>query len=204
MMRRIIVLLATVAVVLGGGATGVLAQPSLNEQDKTFLAQAHRSNLAEIESGRLAEKKSSDQTVKTIAKKLVADHLKLDAAVKKAAQQAGVTLPEQPAPKQRATLDRLSKLSGTAFDKAWIGAQIAGHRQTIAVINTELQDGSSAAIKKVASEAKPVVQGHLQMLQQARGNGGGGGSDGGGGGGNGGGGGGSPMPHGTPTVSPTR
>lgn len=199
MMRRIIVLLATVAVVLGGGATGVLAQPSLNEQDKTFLAQAHRSNLAEIESAGLAEKKSNDQTVQTIARRLVADHLKLDAVVKKAAQQAGVTLPEQPAPKQRATLDKLSKLNGAAFNKAWIRAQIAGHRQTIAVINTELQDGSSVAIKKIATEAKPIVQGHLDMLQQASGNGGDGGNGGGGGGG-----GGSPMPHSTPTVSPTR
>ncbi|MEV4091656.1 DUF4142 domain-containing protein [Streptosporangium saharense] len=198
MMRRIIVLLATVAVVLGGGATGVLAQPSLNEQDKTFLAQAHRSNLAEIESAGLAQKKSSDQAVKTIARRLAADHLKLDAVVKRAAQQAGVTLPEQPAPKQRATLDKLSKLNGAAFNKAWIRAQIAGHRQTIAVINTELQDGSSVAIKKIATEAKPIVQGHLDMLQQASGNGGGGNGGGGGGGG------GSPAPHSTPTVSPTR
>ncbi|MER7209748.1 DUF4142 domain-containing protein [Streptosporangium sp. NPDC000239] len=196
MMRRIIVLLATVAVVLGGGATRVLAQPSLNEQDKTFLAQAHRSNLTEIEAGRLAEKKSSNQAVQNIAKKIVADHLKLDAAVKREAQRAGVTLPEQPAPKQRATLDKLSNLNGAAFNNAWIRAQIAGHRQTLTVINTELRDGSSAAVKKVASEAKPVVQAHLEMLQQARGNGGGGGGNGGGGGG-----GGSPAPRSTPTGS---
>ncbi|MFD0887449.1 DUF4142 domain-containing protein [Streptosporangium algeriense] len=194
-------LLATVAVVLGGGATGVLAQPGLNEQDRTFLAQAHRSNLTEIESGRLAEKKSSDQTVRDIAKKLIADHLKLDAAVQREAKQAGVTLPEQPAPKQRATLEKLSKLNGAAFDNAWIGAQFAGHRQTLAAIDTELQDGSSAAVKKVASEAKPVVQAHLEMLKKARGKGGGGGDNGGGGGGNGGGGGGDLAPRNTPTVS---
>ncbi len=169
MIRRIIVLLAVASVVLGGTATGVLAQPSLNQQDKKFLAQAHRSNLAEILSSKLAEKKSTDTAVRDMARKLVADHTKLDAAVRQTAQKAGVELPQTPGPKQRATLDALSNLSGAAFTRAWITAQIAGHRQTLSNINNELQDGSSAEVKKLASDAKPVVQGHLEALQKMRG-----------------------------------
>ncbi|GAA3071086.1 DUF4142 domain-containing protein [Streptosporangium carneum] len=191
MIRRIMVLLTVVFVVVGGTTTGALAQPELNEQDKKFLVQAHRSNLAEILSAKLAERKSSNDTLKDIAQKLITDHTKLDDAVKQAAQKAGVELPQQPGPKQRAALEALARLDGAAFDTGWVRAQIAGHRQTLSNINNELQDGSSAEVKKLASEAKPIVQGHLEMLEKARG---------GGGGGNGGGGGGEePSPQSTPT-----
>ncbi|MEV8632083.1 DUF4142 domain-containing protein [Streptosporangium sp. NPDC051023] len=179
MIRRIIVLLAVAFVVLGGTVTGVLAQPNLNQQDKKFLAQAHRSNLTEILASRLAEKKTSDESIRIIARKLVNDHLKIDAAVKKVAQQAGVELPQQPGPRQRAALNKLEKLNGAAFNSVWLKAQIAGHRQTLSNINSELQDGSSAAVKKLASEAKPIVQGHLELLLKAHGGGGGGGGGGG-------------------------
>lgn len=168
MIRRIIVLLAVAVVVLGGSVSGVLAQPALNQQDKQFLAQAHRSNLAEIQAAKLAEQKTNNQSIRAIARRLVVDHTKLDASVQRVARTAGVPLPDRPGPKQADTLSRLSKLSGAAFETAWLRAQIAGHRQSLVNIGKELQGGSSAEVKNLATTAKPIVQGHLEMLQQAR------------------------------------
>ena len=68
-------------------------------------------------------------------------------------------------------LDKVSGLNGAAFDRAWITTEIMGHRETLAAVNTELQDGSSAQVKQVATDAKPVVQEHLKLLEQARGTG---------------------------------
>ncbi|GHE43754.1 hypothetical protein GCM10017673_52360 [Streptosporangium violaceochromogenes] len=191
MVRRFVVLLAVAVTLLGGTAGGVLAQPSLNEQDKKFLVQAHRSNLAEIASARLAEERSGDQTIRDIAQRLVTDHTKLDAKVRQVAERAGVPLPRKPSEKQTEVFDRLSALKGKEFDRAWLAAQMAGHRRTLANIDEELQAGSSSEVKDLASSAKPIVSGHLEALRKAAAAGGGGG--GGGGGDE------SPSPHGTPT-----
>ncbi|MEV7008592.1 DUF4142 domain-containing protein [Streptosporangium sp. NPDC051022] len=171
MIRRIMVLLAVVFVVVGGVAGGALAKPKLNEHDKAFLAQAHRSNLAEIQAAQLAEKKSSDQSIQAIARKLVADHTQLDSQIKQTAEKVGVKLPEKPGSKQTSGLEKLSKLNGAAFNSAWVRTQIAGHRQFLANINKELREGSSPEVKKLASDAKPVIQGHLDLLQQIHGGG---------------------------------
>jgi putative membrane protein len=164
-----LVLLSFAVLVLGGTVNGLAAaQPALNEQDRTFLIQAHRANLTEIEAGKTAQNKASDQTVRDLGERLIADHTKLDADVRKVAETAGVQLPSRPSPKQRAVLERVSGLSGAAFDREWVASQIAGHRQTLANGAKELRDGSSAEVKQLATDAKPIVQEHLDMLENAR------------------------------------
>jgi putative membrane protein len=172
MVQRLLALLALAVLVLGGtvsGAAAVAAQPAPNDQDRQFLVQAHRANLAEIEAGKTAQNKASDQTVRDLGDKFVTDHMKLDESVQKVAKALDVKLPDRPGPKQRAMLDTVSGLNGAAFDRAWITTEIMGHRETLAAVNTELQDGSSAQVKQVATDAKPVVQEHLKLLEQARG-----------------------------------
>jgi putative membrane protein len=172
MVQRMLVLLALAILMLGGAATGVAAaaaQPTPNDQDSRFLVQAHRANLFEIQSGKTAQNKASDQTVRNLGQEFVNDHTKLDASVRKVATALNVTLPNRPGPKQRAMLEKVSGLNGTAFDRAWTSAQIMGHRETLAAVNTELQGGSSTEVKQVATDAKPVVQEHLNKLENARG-----------------------------------
>ncbi|MQA97049.1 MAG: hypothetical protein GEV11_21285 [Streptosporangiales bacterium] len=43
------------------------------------------------------------------------------------------------------------------------------HRQTLANGATELQHGSSVDVRKLATNAKPIVQEHLTMLLRANG-----------------------------------
>ncbi|MDP9842377.1 DUF4142 domain-containing protein [Streptosporangium lutulentum] len=165
-----LVLMALAVLVLGGAISGVAAaQSAPSDQDSHFLVQAHRANLAEIEAGKTALDKASDQTVRDLANRFVADHTRLDANVRKAAEDLNVTLPDRPGPKQRAVLDKVSALSGAAFDRAWIAAEIKGHRETLDAVNTELRDGSSTEVKQLATDAKPVVQEHLNLLEKARG-----------------------------------
>ncbi|SNS42945.1 Predicted outer membrane protein [Streptosporangium subroseum] len=172
MVQRMLALLALAVLVLGGtvsGAAAVAAQPAPNDQDRHFLVQVHRINLTEIEAGKTAQNKASDQTVRDLGDKFVTDHMKLDESVQKVAKALDVKLPDRPGPKQRAVLDKVSGLNGAAFDRTWITTEIIGHREALAAVNTELQDGSSAQVKQVTTDAKPVVQEHLKLLEQARG-----------------------------------
>lgn len=146
---------------------GALAQPEPNQRDRTFLHQAHQANLAEIQAGQAAQEKAAGETVRKLGAKLIRDHTKMDRDVRRVAEQAEVDLPARPTPEQRRQLKQVAAHSGADFDRAWLASQIAGHRQTLANGATELQDGSSPAVKKLATDAKPIVQTHLDLLVDA-------------------------------------
>ncbi|GAA2901190.1 hypothetical protein GCM10010517_66960 [Streptosporangium fragile] len=174
MARKMITLLAVI-VMLGGTAGAVTPPPALNRQDKVFLARAHQGNLAEIEAGRAAQEKTvgqevreSGEIVRELGMKLVVDHVKLDADLRRVAGQLGVELPDGPSGEQRRQLDEVLAKSGVEFDQAWLAAQIAAHRQTLAEGRRELQKGSSPEVKQLAADAAPVVREHLDLLLKAQ------------------------------------
>ncbi|PZG09062.1 DUF4142 domain-containing protein [Nonomuraea aridisoli] len=166
MTRRITMAAAVAAVAFSPVAAGAVTSPELNDQDRTFLVQAHQANLAEIQAGKAAGEAVTDE-VRELGAMLVRDHTTLDRAVEREADQAGVDLPDAPNPQQRAALAQVKAKSGEDFDQAWVASQITGHRQTLAAIDEQLRDGASAEVKKVASDARPVVQMHLDTLLRA-------------------------------------
>ncbi|GIG37945.1 DUF4142 domain-containing protein [Cellulomonas pakistanensis] len=162
LLRRATLALVATTAALGLAAGSAAAQP--NEQDRTWLVAAHQSNLAEIAAGQAALQKATTEDVRMHGQMLIDDHTALDAALTPVAQQLGVELPAEPTPEQQATLAEVSAQSGEAFDRAWVEAQIAGHRATLAAGEQELAQGSEQTVKDLAAAAAPVVQKHLDGL----------------------------------------
>jgi putative membrane protein len=152
---------------LGLSAGGALAAPS--SQDRTWMVAAHQSNLTEIQAGKAALDKATSDVVRQHGQLFIRDHTRLDADLTAAASKLGVDLPSQPNAKQRATLASVGAKSGAAFDSAWLTSQLAGHREAKAAGAKELASGSDAQVKALAKAAAPVVQMHLDMLEQATG-----------------------------------
>ncbi|MFP5346319.1 MAG: DUF4142 domain-containing protein [Actinomycetes bacterium] len=165
LVRSVLAVLATAAcaVVL----TGAPATAAPSQQDQAWMVSAHQGNLTEIAAGQAAQQKAASDTVRRLGQMLVDDHQKLDQQLTAAAQQLGVSLPGSPSSEQQAELARVSAMSGKAFDTAWIASQIKGHRQTIALGERELANGSDATVKALAQAAAPVVKHHLDELLAA-------------------------------------
>ncbi|NUW31816.1 DUF4142 domain-containing protein [Nonomuraea sp. SMC257] len=149
------------------GGPPVSGQAEVSKQDRKFLRLAHQGNLAEIAAGRVARVKGADDAVRSIGAVLVTDHTRLDEAVKEVADRLDVTLPDRAARKDRMMLRHISRMHGRAFDRAWLTAMIAGHRQALRLGEQELRDGSSPAVKELAQAAAPVIRKHLDELLQA-------------------------------------
>jgi putative membrane protein len=168
--RRLTVLAGAAALAcawVGLTAAGAAAAPS--GQDRAWLAAAHQSNLTEIEAGKAALAKSSNAVVREHGQLFIRDHTRLDADLRKVAEELNVDLPSQPSPAQRATLAEVSAQSGAAFDAAWVRSQLAAHRAAKASGQEELAEGSDAQVKGLAEAAAPVIQMHLDMLVEATG-----------------------------------
>ncbi|MGN9842032.1 DUF4142 domain-containing protein [Nonomuraea sp. H19] len=134
-------------------------------QDRAYLRQAHRGNLAEIAAGRAALRESRDRGVREIAWRLIRDHRRLDARLRDVADRLDVRLPSAPSWDQRDALRDVVARSGHRFDRAWLRLQADSHYRSLRLGQVELRRGHSGWVKDLARDSAPVVRHHLHMIR---------------------------------------
>jgi putative membrane protein len=136
-----------------------------NAQDVLFVNDAARSNLAEITEGNLALQRSPELAVSEFGRWMVTDHTAQSAMLANAAAQAGVPVPTALDPSHQAEVAKLSQLSGTTFDRAYLAEQVTDHQTTLALLQQEVANGQDPGLVNVAQKAIPMVQAHLEEAQ---------------------------------------
>jgi putative membrane protein len=133
--------------------------------DNTFVMKAAQGGMAEVELGKLAESHAASDKVKEFGRRMVTDHSKANDELKSIASSKGVTLPGSIAAKDQATMDRLSKLNGAAFDKAYMADMVKDHRTDVAEFRKEANGGQDADVKAFAQKTLPTLEEHLKMAE---------------------------------------
>jgi putative membrane protein len=133
--------------------------------DEHFVMEAAKGGMAEVELGKLAADKASSAEVKKFGQQMADDHGKANDELKTLAQNKNITLPASPDAKHKATVDRLSKLSGEAFDRAYMQEMVKDHRKDVSEFRTESKSGRDADVKAWASKTLPTLEEHLKLAQ---------------------------------------
>lgn len=153
----------------GVAALGVMSfgadTAMMSGADKKFVMEAADGGMAEVELGKLATSKASDQKVKDFGQKMVDDHTKANNDLKAVAQSKSITLPTSVSAKNKALMDKLSGMSGAAFDQAYVAAMVKDHKKDVADFQKEANGGKDADVKGFASKTLPTLQEHLKMIQ---------------------------------------
>jgi putative membrane protein len=142
------------------------AAKSSKKMDETFAMKAAQGGLAEVQLGQLAAQKASNPDVKAFGQKMVDDHQKANDQLKQAAAKENIALPTEPAAKDKAEAARLEKLSGDAFDKAYMSHMVTDHKKDVAEFQREAKSGQDDQIKNFAQQTLPTLQDHLKMAQE--------------------------------------
>jgi len=121
--------------------------------------------MTEIELGKLATQKASSDAVKQFGQKLIDDHTKANDQLKEIAGKANITIPDSLDSKHQSRIDKLAKLSGPEFDKAFVKDAIKDHEHDISEFKSEAQNGSDPNIKQFASSTLPALEEHLTMAR---------------------------------------
>ena len=156
------------AVVLAMAATPALAQKATGTKmmsDEHFVTDVLNVGMAEVELGKMAADKASKDEVKKFGQRMADDHSKANDELKSLAQTKNVTLPSDVDAKDKATHDRFAKLSGAAFDRAYIQHMVAGHRKAVAAFKKESTSGKDPEVKAWATKTLPTIEDHLKMAQ---------------------------------------
>ncbi len=134
--------------------------------DAAFVKKAAEGGLAEVEMGKLAADKASDDDVKKFGQRMVDDHSKANDQLKQVASQKGITIPTEINAKDSAEKDRLSKLSGQDFDRAYMRSMVMDHTKDVAEFKKEAKSGSDSDVKNFASQTLPTLQDHLKSARE--------------------------------------
>lgn len=156
---------AAVVVPLGASAQtmNTPVASSLNKTDLQIVANMARSNMAEVEAGKLALANGQSAEVKAYAQQMIDDHTKALNDVTVLAQTKGVTLPTELDAKHKAMAAKLSKLKGEKFDREYMKqAGVADHKQVHAMLKKDEARAKDPEVKALAAKMLPTVAQHLE------------------------------------------
>jgi putative membrane protein len=145
--------------------TILLASPCLAQDraSQKFLKEAIEGNFAEVQMGQLAQKQGNSDGVRSFGQMLEKDHSDANKKAVDVANSVGMTPPTEPSKKQKADYDKMSKMSGAQFDKAFAAHMVADHKKDIKEYEraSKLKDAAGP----YAAETVPVLRKHLDAAQ---------------------------------------
>ncbi|RPJ85191.1 MAG: DUF4142 domain-containing protein [Acidobacteria bacterium] len=140
------------------GTTGMTAP--------AFAEEAASGGTMEVKLGQLAASKASDPEVKSFAQRMVTDHGKANAELKKVAGQKSYSVSEEMNAKHKQMSDRLSKLSGIEFDREYMQMMVKDHEEDVEKFKEASQSLDDPALKQWASKTLPTLQQHLEQARK--------------------------------------
>ena len=152
-------LIAGFAIAITGAVVGAQGP------DQPFVTRLAGVGMAEVELGTLAKDKASSREVKAFAQRMIDEHTKAGNELKAVAERKHFTWPAALPADAVALKDKLAKLSGAAFDRAYIDAMVEGHGKVLTEVRAEAQSGSDPDVKAWAMKASSTVQAHLTHAQ---------------------------------------
>jgi putative membrane protein len=141
---------------------------SSGSEDIEFILDAAKGGMAEVELGKLAADRAQNDEVKKFAQRMVDDHSKANDQLKQIAESKGIKLPSEVEGKDKALMQRLEKLQGAAFDRAYMNAMVNDHVKDVNEFKKEANAGRDTQMKSFASSTLPTLEEHLQHAKQAR------------------------------------
>ena len=121
--------------------------------------------MAEVAHGQLAAQKGASADVKQFGQRMVDDHSKANDELKGWASSNSVTLPTEIGKQHQAMQDRLSKLEGEAFDRAYMSHMVPAHAKAVAATQRQAKSGMNADLKAWAAKTLPTLQEHHKLAR---------------------------------------
>jgi putative membrane protein len=140
------------------------AAMTISTADQGFILAAAQGGMTEVELGQLAATNGIRDDVKEFGQMMVKDHTAINDDLKALAAQKGVTLPDSLDAKHQAMVDKLTALTGSEFDNAYITAMIKGHKKDAKAFKAESATTQDADIKSFLDKSIPIVEAHLQHV----------------------------------------
>jgi len=153
---------------LGGTA---LAQGNAKPTDPQIAHIAYTAGVIDVEAGKQALAKSKDKAVREFAESMVRDHAAVNDMALALVKKLKVTPEDNDTSRSlvkqaAAEKAKLAKLSGNAFDRAYVANEIAFHKTVNHALEALLiPSASNAELKSLLQTGLKMFQGHQQHAE---------------------------------------
>jgi putative membrane protein len=139
------------------GKGAAKAASKLSAADKTFMMNAAKGGMMEVDMGKQAAQSAQNADVKKFGNRMVTDHSKANSELMALAKEEGMALPG-------------AKSAGKwKSDKDYIDMMVKDHQSDLAEFQKEAQGGTDPDVKAFAAKYAKVVQQHLKLAQETQG-----------------------------------
>lgn len=141
-------------------------QEKPSRADFNFMKQAAIGGMAEVELGKLAQQNGQDPQVKQFGAKMEQDHSQANQQLEQLATEQGVQLPKQLDPKHQQDMDRLSRLRGPGFDKAYMRMMVEDHNKDLKEFQHQAQTTKDSPLQQFTQQGVQMIEQHDQLAKQ--------------------------------------
>jgi len=151
---------------VAGAATGVAMGATGALNTEAFVRDAAIGGLYEIESSKLALKRSMNPDIKSAAQMIIDDHSAADAKLKAlvAAGKAPGPLPVALDERRQGMVDNLTGAAAKDFDDRYLDQQTMAHHEALLAFNGYAKAGDNPDVKAFAAQTAPKLEHHAQMV----------------------------------------
>lgn len=148
----------------------ISASPAAAQEitDAHIAAIVVTANQVDIDAGKLAASKATSAEVKKFGQQMVTDHQGVNKSAVDLATKLKVTPQENDTSRGlkaagEKNIAKLEKLSGAAFDKAYIDNEVTYHAQVIEALDkTLIPNAKNAELKALLVKVRPAFVAHLE------------------------------------------
>lgn len=133
-------------------------------ETEKFIEEASAKGLAEIETARMALKKSDSTGVKQFAQKMIDEHTAANKELATIARNKNLETADDVELMNKAKALILRQRDGESFDVAYANNQVSAHEQTVELFK-KASRSKDREIKSYAEKMLPKLEGHLRMAR---------------------------------------
>jgi putative membrane protein len=130
--------------------------------DRDFLVKTTTTVHADMQYSDLVEKRSNNDKVKEFARKLLKAHKQMGDDLAKLAQDQKLAIVAGTEKETRDEIDRLSKLKGDEFDRAYLKRIVDDHERAVQMYEGQVKSGKNERMSTFAKDTLPMLQRHLK------------------------------------------
>lgn len=138
------------------------------EEDAKFVTSQVEGNMAEVKFAQLAQQKSTNAEIKSVASMLEMDHTSVLNDLKEYAAKKNISIPTQETQDARDKLTSLDQEKPETFDKRWCDELLDKHQKGIKTYEDAATSLNDAELKTWAANILPKLKMHHDKLEECK------------------------------------
>ncbi len=137
------------------------ADPAWTEPSRTFVCEAYRTGLLEVNMSRVATLRAISNEVRQFARRLASDHERANRKLKEIAWSRDIPVCEELDYRRATLLLALQRRAGDDFDREYLAMQVDQHRRLVRLFQQQSQLADEE-LRDYAGAKLPALEAHLR------------------------------------------